>query len=499
MSWVHEAISSGLLFTLVFGMSATVEIEHLRTQIRNRKAILTGILVQFIILPFFGFIAVKALNMDSALGITLMVITSSPGGSYSNWWCSMFNADLALSVTMTAISTTVSTIMLPLNLALYARHIYEDDVVDNVDWASLFIALAIVISAIGVGLCCSAKIHSRWFNLLANKIGNLAGLSLIAFSIFVSHATNSHEKLWNHDWKFFVGVACPCVLGLATANVISTFNKLKKPERVTVSVESCYQNAGIATSVAINMFEGDQLAEAIAVPLYYGLVEAITLGIYCTFAWKMGWTKAPSDESFCTIITSTYENGSKARIELEGVEVVLGNYPKEGLPSDLVFELETAFSSDTDEEMAVGVSYPSPSRKVKDKEDSAVSTNVSIELQQERPLCSDLELTNIPITSPAERKLKCSPLEQKSLEEVSPQPQDKLRYSNSLNENISDIDNSSSRKQQPTLSRKLSAQLNRMANGDINGIQNGVYTTSPTEESDSDDLHSVEGPVIAIV
>ena len=125
----------------------------------------------------------------------------------------MFNADLALSVTMTAISTTVSTIMLPLNLALYARHIYEDDVVDNVDWASLFIALAIVISAIGVGLCCSAKIHSRWFNLLANKIGNLAGLSLIAFSIFVSHATNSHEKLWNHDWRFFVGVACPCVLG----------------------------------------------------------------------------------------------------------------------------------------------------------------------------------------------------------------------------------------------------------------------------------------------
>ena len=84
MSWVHEAISSGLLFTLVFGMYATVEIEHLRTQIRNCKAILTGILVQFIILPFFGFVAVKALNMDSALGITLMVITSSPGGSYSN-------------------------------------------------------------------------------------------------------------------------------------------------------------------------------------------------------------------------------------------------------------------------------------------------------------------------------------------------------------------------------------------------------------------------------
>jgi len=298
---------------------------------------------------------------------------------------------------------------------------------------------------------------------------------------------------------FFVGVACPCVLGLATANVISTCNKLKKPERVTVSVESCYQNAGIATSVAINMFEGDQLAEAIAVPLYYGLVEAITLGIYCTLAWKLGWTKAPSDESFCKILTSSYENDSKPRIEVEGVEVVLGDYPKEGLPSDLVFELETAFSSDTDEDMVVGVSYPSPPRKVKDIKDNALSTNVSIEMQHEEPLGSGLELTNIPIISPEERKLKISPLEQKSLEDALPQPQDKLSYSNTINENISDIDNSISRKQRPPLSRKLSAQINRLANGDINGIHNGIYTTSPTEESDSDDLLSVEGQVIAIV
>ena len=31
-------------------------------------------------------------------GITLLIVASSPGGSYSNLWCSLFNADLALSV-----------------------------------------------------------------------------------------------------------------------------------------------------------------------------------------------------------------------------------------------------------------------------------------------------------------------------------------------------------------------------------------------------------------
>jgi len=73
-----------LLFFLVFGMSATVDIGQMRKQLRNRTAILIGIILQFVILPFVGFGVVKLLNMDAAIGVTLLVVTSSPGGSYSN-------------------------------------------------------------------------------------------------------------------------------------------------------------------------------------------------------------------------------------------------------------------------------------------------------------------------------------------------------------------------------------------------------------------------------
>jgi predicted Na+-dependent transporter len=81
-----EVGSSVLLYFLVFGMSATVDIRQLRKQVRNRNAILIGISLQFIILPFLGFVVVKLLKMNSTIGITLLVVTSSPGGSYSNWW-----------------------------------------------------------------------------------------------------------------------------------------------------------------------------------------------------------------------------------------------------------------------------------------------------------------------------------------------------------------------------------------------------------------------------
>lgn len=73
-----------LLFFLVFGMSATVDIGNMKRQMRNRKALGIGLLLQFIILPFVGFLVVKILKLSAPLGITLLVITSSPGGSYSN-------------------------------------------------------------------------------------------------------------------------------------------------------------------------------------------------------------------------------------------------------------------------------------------------------------------------------------------------------------------------------------------------------------------------------
>jgi len=88
---------------------------------------------------------------------------------------SQFNADLALSVTMTAISTLMSVILMPANLLLYCNAAYDADVVQSIDFNSLFIALTVVISAIGTGLFASAKIHSYRFNIFANKVRTYIG------------------------------------------------------------------------------------------------------------------------------------------------------------------------------------------------------------------------------------------------------------------------------------------------------------------------------------
>mmetsp|Transcript_6314 Transcript_6314/g.15704 ORF Transcript_6314/g.15704 Transcript_6314/m.15704 type:complete len:509 (-) Transcript_6314:40-1566(-) len=321
--WFHilaQIISSTLLFILIFGMSATVDVGHLREQVHNKLAILIGVATQFIIMPLLGYAAVMAMTgygLTEPMAISLLIVTASPGGSYSNWWCSMFNADLALSVTMTAISTLISTVMLPANLLLYVNAAFglsstadsEESVLGNIDWASLFVSLAIVILAIALGLFVSFKVSSHRFNRFANRLGSISGVLLIIFSGVVSSLSGSNEaQIWGQPWSFYVGVTAPCLVGLCVATFFATIGGLKKPERISVGVECCYQNVGIATTAVVAMFDDPvDKGQALCVPLFYGLMEAIVLGVYCIIAWKLGWTKAPRNENCCAMMVATYE------------------------------------------------------------------------------------------------------------------------------------------------------------------------------------------------
>lgn len=299
-------VSSTLLFFLVFGMSATVDVESLKAQLKNTKAVCIGLLLQFVVLPLIGFITVKVFNFDHASGLILLVVTSSPGGSYSNWWCSMFNADLALSVTLTAISTILSVIILPFNLLLYSRLAYRDDLADIVDWGSLAIAVLLVICAVSCGLLSSAIMKSHSFNLNANRLGNIAGITLVIFSAILS-SSNENARIWNREVQFYVGVAIPSFIALVLGNVITIMLRLPNVEVVTISIEACYQNVGIAMSVALATFYGENLARAVAVPFYYGIIQGLLTFIYSIGAWKMGWTKAPANVSFWVMICTSYE------------------------------------------------------------------------------------------------------------------------------------------------------------------------------------------------
>ena len=207
--------------------------------------------------------------------------SSSPGGSYSNWWCSLLNADLALSVSMTTASTILSVGFLPLNLLIYTYAVYGNDenssgeaVLESISFGVIFISLGIVIAAIGTGIFCSWKVDTPRWHRISYLGGNISGILLILFSTVLSfvggssgsdQTANTTEATTGTDVLHYFAICLPCLFGLIIATGLATLRRLPRPERLTTAVECCYQNTGIATSAVLSLFSGDDLQEAIRV------------------------------------------------------------------------------------------------------------------------------------------------------------------------------------------------------------------------------------------
>eukprot|EP00227_Mantoniella_beaufortii_P001820 CAMPEP_0197618850 /NCGR_PEP_ID=MMETSP1326-20131121/61745_1 /TAXON_ID=1155430 /ORGANISM="Genus nov. species nov., Strain RCC2288" /LENGTH=371 /DNA_ID=CAMNT_0043187751 /DNA_START=159 /DNA_END=1271 /DNA_ORIENTATION=- len=330
------AVSYVLLFVLIFGLAGTVEYKEFRKQFKEWRAIAVGILGQFVVLPFLGFCSVKAFRLaelgkpaggaggggfaaaggggfnatNAVVGIEavlLMLTTSSPGGSYSNWWCFIFNADLALSVAMTTVSSIASVFMLPLNLAIYLNATGAEGI--DVAYGPLTIAVAVVVTGIASGMLVSHHLPSK--RHVFHTSANVAGLSLIALGM--ASTSGSRDGLFNQPWTFFAGVAAPCVLGLVASFTLSRLTGLSKPQCVSVGIETCYQNTALALSVAL---ASPAPARAAAVPVFYQAVQVVVLAIFSITSWKTGWTYAPSNISLWRMIVTNYQPFFVAETEM---------------------------------------------------------------------------------------------------------------------------------------------------------------------------------------
>ena len=271
--------------------------------------------LQFIMLPFIGFCVVRIFDLDTTYGIMLQVMTACPGGAYSNWWCSVLNADLLLSVTSTAVATVLSAGMLPLNLLIYLSAVYDLDALGNLRFDKLLLTICLVITAVLSGYLASSYLfphiptlarHPQRVRDRCGHFGNLCGLCLILFSFVFSSVK---EPIWDRSSRFYGAVATPPICALVLALALSSLPPLNlpKPARCAVTVECCFQNIGIGLAAALALFDGDEAATAAGVPLFYGLVQSLSVPLFLLSAWQLGWTYAPAHHSLWSVVVKNYQ------------------------------------------------------------------------------------------------------------------------------------------------------------------------------------------------
>src|SRR5699024_3755994 len=105
---------------IMFGMGLTLTLEDFSQVAKKPWQVLLGVGAQFVIMPLLAVALVKIFNIDPLLALGVVLVGSCPGGTSSNVITYLSRGDVALSVTITSITTLFAQLMTPLLLKLLA-------------------------------------------------------------------------------------------------------------------------------------------------------------------------------------------------------------------------------------------------------------------------------------------------------------------------------------------------------------------------------------------
>lgn len=247
-----RVIMPAALFFIMMAMGMELSFADFKRVFIQPRAVLTGVLGQIFILPTFAVALVIALPLPEELAIGLVLLTACPGGAMSNVISYLARADYALAISMTAISSVLSVVSLPL-LANVALSSFGEGKAAQIQLPiGLTMAQLALLTFIPVGM--GMALHLRKPAFVARIIGGVNHAATVIFCLVVvlTFAANS-DKLVEYVQSavihaFILGLAAT-FLGYGIARVVG----LPPVQRVTIAVEFCIQNVAMATFVAINL------------------------------------------------------------------------------------------------------------------------------------------------------------------------------------------------------------------------------------------------------
>ncbi|TNF33351.1 MAG: bile acid:sodium symporter family protein, partial [Gammaproteobacteria bacterium] len=136
-----------LLALVMFGMGLTLTLNDFQRVARTPGLIALGCSLQFILMPLLAWLISGLLGLDPLLTTGMILVGASPGGTASNVVCYLARGNVALSISLTAVSTLLAVILTPLLSWLYVDASIEVPV-----WDMLKSILSLIIAPVGLGL-----------------------------------------------------------------------------------------------------------------------------------------------------------------------------------------------------------------------------------------------------------------------------------------------------------------------------------------------------------
>ena len=261
-----------MMMVIMLGMGASLTPRDFLIAFRKPKGILVGVVCQYGIMPFLGFLLAVSLGFSPGVAVGLLLIACMPGGTTSNIFTYFSKGVLALSIMMTSVSTLVALVMVPLLLEFYSGQagISGDFRIPPANVAQVLVVL-LVPTLIGMVL---RKLNPN-IGATIELVGALLGVVVILFLI-VTWVPRNHQLLATTPWAVYF---CAIGLGLIGMSLGFLFARLLRQDTNrsrTIALETGIQNGPLAALIVTLTFTGEMQQQVLLVPLLYSLFIVLT-------------------------------------------------------------------------------------------------------------------------------------------------------------------------------------------------------------------------------
>lgn len=265
---------------IMLGMGMTLTPADFMRVIRFPKAALVGLSTQLILLPLLGFGMAGLFFEVPELAVGFILIALCPGGATSNIISHLAKADLALSISLTAISSIVTNFTIPilLNIALFKYMGGEQGI--QLPLVKTFLQIFVItILPVSIGMLIKHK-----FNEFAKKTEKSMSVISAVFFMIILFAALLKERANIIPYFQQAGLAALSlnVISLFAGYYLGRLFSLNERQRSAISIETGIQNGTLAITLALspNILNNSEMAIPGAIYSLLMFITAILVIIY---------------------------------------------------------------------------------------------------------------------------------------------------------------------------------------------------------------------------
>lgn len=274
-----------LIQIIMFGMGTSMSGKDFVGVAKSPVAVGIGVVAQFSIMPSIGFFLASVSGFSPEIAAGIILIGCSPSGLASNVMSYLAKANLALSITITSITTLIAPLMTPLLMKLLAGAYIEIDI-----FKMMWDIFKMIMIPIGAGLVFNKLLHGK--SLWLDKTMPLVSMFGIGLIITIITAAGRNSLL--EIGYLLIGlVLIHNTAGYLIGYWFARLFKMNEKDCRTVAIEVGMQNGGLASGIAKEM---GKIATVGLAPAVFGPLMNITGSILASY-----WHRTPTKENIYQI------------------------------------------------------------------------------------------------------------------------------------------------------------------------------------------------------